>query len=85
MTPIGGLKTFRARHSLTENRVGGLRHWLIYSGILWPSLYSNWDSEELHDNVTVPACMVMHSYGHWSDFSCELGRFAFICERRQNC
>ncbi|XP_008704625.1 C-type lectin domain family 4 member G isoform X3 [Ursus maritimus] len=47
--------------------------------------YINWDSEELHDNVTVPACMVMHSYGHWSDFSCELGRFAFICERRQNC
>ncbi|XP_044109959.1 C-type lectin domain family 4 member G-like isoform X3 [Neovison vison] len=47
--------------------------------------YINWNSKEPHDNITAPACMLMHSYGQWSDFSCELGRFAFICERRQNC
>ena len=69
MTPTGGLRNFRARPS----------------GILWASLYSNWDSKELPDNVTAPACMMMYNYGHWRDFSCESGQFAFICERRQNC
>ncbi|XP_005632813.1 C-type lectin domain family 4 member G-like isoform X3 [Canis lupus baileyi] len=47
--------------------------------------YINWDSKELPDNVTAPACMMMYNYGHWRDFSCESGQFAFICERRQNC
>ncbi|XP_025313664.3 C-type lectin domain family 4 member G isoform X2 [Canis lupus dingo] len=47
--------------------------------------YFNWDSKELPDNVTAPACMMMYNYGHWRDFSCESGQFAFICERRQNC
>nr|XP_055199232.1 C-type lectin domain family 4 member G-like isoform X2 [Nyctereutes procyonoides] len=47
--------------------------------------YINWDSKELLDNVTAPACMMMYNYGHWRDFSCESGQFAFICERRQNC
>lgn len=60
MTPNGGLKTHRARPSLIESRAGGLRHWSIYSGILWASLYSNWDFKELHGNVTAPACMIMH-------------------------
>ncbi|CAK7293821.1 C-type lectin domain family 4 member G [Vulpes lagopus] len=47
--------------------------------------YINWDSKELPDNVTAPACMMMYNYGHWRDFSCESGQFAFICERRQSC
>ncbi|XP_019271706.1 C-type lectin domain family 4 member G [Panthera pardus] len=47
--------------------------------------YTNWESEKLHDNGTAPACMMIHNHGYWSNFSCESGRFAFICERRQNC
>ncbi|GAB5567862.1 C-type lectin domain family 4 member G [Prionailurus iriomotensis] len=47
--------------------------------------YTNWESKKLHDNGTAPACMMIHNHGYWSNFSCESGRFAFICERRQNC
>ncbi|XP_077633277.1 C-type lectin domain family 4 member G-like isoform X2 [Crocuta crocuta] len=47
--------------------------------------YTNWESKELHDNGSSPACMIIHNYGYWRNFSCESDRFAFICERRQDC
>nr|XP_020768451.1 C-type lectin domain family 4 member G [Odocoileus virginianus texanus] len=46
---------------------------------------TKWDSNELHDNGTVPACMMMLHHGHWGNFSCKSESLAFFCEKWQSC
>ncbi|KAB1259346.1 hypothetical protein Cadr_000025558, partial [Camelus dromedarius] len=80
-----GYKSLRVRPSLTEDRAGASRLWPVCRGGRWASLYSNWDSKDLHDNGTAPACVKMVYHGHWSDFSCESESPVFICEKWQSC